>query len=346
MNSRSIKLIAFTLAILFVASFTELRGQIIEEIDIYPETTELFETPPTNDPVANEGSIDIPGNSETDNNYASSGNLNFGLTTEVGFSPTSKYIKIPLSIGYKNFSLAVSIPFYIQKKTKYSHGYESSWGLGDISVKLAYVIQKNSIFDEISFATSMPSGNQNKMKNGYLVPLGTGSFDYIFSNSFQYKHPYFRIYNNLTYRISGKCHRTLKYSMKYFDDYSVIQSGNEVVNYVTTNGNFLSCNTTFDYPLFSWMSLHAGFAVMNSSKGKIRETRTYDWKVDEPIVVPERSANQNFTSIEIRGAIGFSYWGIDLMAIVAQPVCVITDNPNIKDSQKFNFYIKLSKKIF
>lgn len=341
------------LTVLFLSSMfmgNSVKAQSIGGLSIYPENVESLQDNPVsfvNDPLVNGNSFNVPGSAETENNFTvPNTNFQFGMSAEVGFSPLSKYLSIPLSIGYKGFSLAVSIPVYIQKKAKYSHGFATAWGgLGDIDASISYKLQKPKIFESVSVTSSFPTGNQNRLsKDGYFVPMGTGSFDFIFSNTFQYRHTHFRIYNNLSYRLSGKCKRQVTYSAPYYED-SIMRSGQEVVDFVTSNGNLFSCNTSFDYPLFNFMSLHAGFAIMNSSAGSIYQKHTYKWN-DAVLEIPEQKANQAYTSIDVRAAIAFSYWGIDLMCVIAQPVYVKTDNPNIKESQKFNFYIRLSKKIF
>lgn len=350
----SFRIMAISLVICCVSVFVA-KAQNIGGLVVYPENVETLQDNPTNydDPLVNGNGINVPGNAETDNNFTpSEKNFQYGISAEVGFSSMSKYLNVPLSIGYKGFNLTVAIPFYIQKKAKYSptpafpKGYVAAYGgLGDISAELSYKFQYPKIYDCISFTTSFPTGNKNRMVKGYIVPMGTGSFDFIFSNSFQYRHEYFRIYNNISYRLSGKCKRDLTMSVPYYDEANVLQTGQENINYVTSNGNFLSCNTSFDYPVLSWMSLHAGFAVMNSSAGTIYHKHTYSWN-DGVNEFPTSKSNQAYTSVDVRAAIAFSYWGIDLMCVVAQPVYVKTENQNIKDSQKFNFYIKLSKKIF
>ena len=342
------KFLAISLILCYTTYFVS-NAQTIGNLVLYPEGVETLHDNPTNydDPLVNGNGINIPGGAETDNNFTpSEKDFQFGVSAEAGFSSMSKYLNIPLSVGYKGFSLTVAIPFYIQKKAKYSHGYVAAYGgLGDVSAELSYRYQSQSIFEAVSFTTSFPTGNKNRTVKGYIVPMGTGSFDYIFSNAFQYRHAYFRIYNNISYRLSGKCKRDVTLSVPYMDNDSVLRSGNEMVNYITSNGNFLSCNTSFDYPVLSFMSLHAGFAVMNSSAGTLYHKHTYSWN-DDVYEFPTSKSNQAYTSIDVRAAIAFSYWGIDLMCVFALPVYVKTENPNIRDSQKFNFYIRLSKKIF
>lgn len=337
-------------AIINCVQVSYVDAQSIGALNIYPENVETLLGNPVsfvNDPLANGNGINIPGASETENNFTlPTGDLQFGMSAEIGFSPLSKYISVPLSLGYKWFTLGVSIPFYIQKKAKYSDRYVAAYGgLGDVNAYLSYKLQKPKIFESFSVTASFPTGNQNRTVDGYIVPMGTGSFDFIFANTFQYRHSHFRIYNNLSYRLSGKCSRDIVFAASYYDSDSIMRSGSEMINYVTSNGNLFSCNTSIDYPPFNFMSLHAGFAVMNCSSGTIYHKHTYDWKTDV-IEFPEEKSVQSYTSIEVRAAIAFSYWGIDLMCVVAQPVYVLTDNPNIRESQTFNFYVRLSKKIF
>ncbi len=340
----------FLAIVLCTLANLNLKAQQIGNLTIYPENVETLMDNPVafiDDPLANGNTINVPGSAETENNFKlDDGNFHFGMSAEAGFSPLSKYIGIPLSISYKGFSLGVSIPFYIQKKAKYSHGFVAAYGgFGDVTSSLSYKLQKPKIFESFAVTVSFPTGNQNRTVDGYIVPMGTGSFDFIFANTFQYRFSRFRIYNNLSYRLSGKCSRDLSMVSPYYDADNVMQSGTEMINYVTANGNLFSCNTSFDYPVLNFMSLHAGFAILNNSAGSIYQKHTFSYK-DDVIEIPEQGANQSYTSIDVRAALAFSYWGIDLMCVVAQPVCVLTDNPNIKESQKFSFYIRLSKKIF
>ncbi|MCF0206346.1 MAG: hypothetical protein HUK15_02860 [Bacteroidales bacterium] len=346
-NIVTYKTIAVLASIFLLSAFAQ--AQVLEGLTTYPESVEsLLENPTTNtnDGSQNGNSINIVGNSETDNNFNIESNpFQYGVSAEVGFSPLSQYLTVPLSVGYKDFSFAVNFPFYIHRKVHYYDRDVSAWGgLGDISAELAYKLRRQTIFESFSVTATFPTGNKNRTVDDYIVPMGTGSFDFIFANTFQYRHPRFRVYNNISYRLCGKTKRNITRVAYYYDENSALCSGNEMAAYVTANGNYLTCNTSFDYPLFNFMSLHAGFAVMNSSAGSIYHKHTYSW-TDDISEYPTEKGKQAFTSIDVRAAISFSYWGFDLSCVIAQPVFVYTDNPLIKESQKFNFFLRLSKKI-
>jgi hypothetical protein len=263
---------------------------------------------------------------------------NFNIGAELGLSKTSKYLKLPVAYYYKDFSLSLSIPFYLQRQTYYSHGYVSTYGLGDLLLSTSWQYRTKEIFNEVSVNLSFPTGNHNKLADGYLCPLGTGSTDLIFLNKFEYRKPNWGVLSNITYRLSGTHERNL--SVNYPDI-----PGYEYLNYQLKNGNTLAINLAGKYNITNFMSTYAGFSSLINSHGNYTRIQTYSWN-SELLSTEIDNANQDFTFIDLQFAIAFNFFNTDLVLVGALPVYTKAAQLSIMPERKLTYFIRLKRQIF
>ncbi len=262
----------------------------------------------------------------------------FNLDAEVGWSKTSKYLRLPVSYFYKNFELNASLPFYLQRQVYYSHGYVSAYGLGDLAVSGSWKYQKQEIFNKVILTASLPTGNHNKSVDGFLCPLGTGSYDFIFANKFQLNKPTYSINSVFSYIYSGKSSREV--IIKYPNP-----SQTEYIDYDLGTGNTFVFNASYNRYITNFLSIFGGFSMMHNATGKLSKTQTFSWKDD--IVKTEGDAPfQKIFIADVKLAAAVTVFETDLVFVLSQPVYTWQLNPDISKKRKLLYYIKLSKNIF
>ena len=278
-------------------------------------------------------------NPELDNNETESSIFNnMNIYAELGISKTSKFVKIPIAYYYKNFDLSLAMPFYIQRQVYYSHGYVSTYGLGDLLLSLSWKINTQNIYNKISANISFPTGNENKTVDGYLCPLGTGSKDLIFSNIFQYHNASYGINNNLSYRYSGESHKSVMIN------HSAIP-GSENIYYSIRNGHLISNNTSYNYNFTNYFTLYGGISLLWNSDGTYNKEQTYTWK-DDIIISDNNNAYQNMFLADLKLAFAFCVFQTDLVFVLSQPVYTRRALGNIEINRGFSYYLRLSRNIF
>ena len=262
----------------------------------------------------------------------------FDIDAEFGWSKTAKFVDLPLAYFYKDFEFSLQIPFYFQKQVFYSHGYVSTMGLGDLTLLSSWKYNNLQVFDKVSIAVSIPTGNQNKSVGGYLCPLGTGSYDIIFDNQFQLNKPNYAINSILTYRYSGQSKR--KIIISYPDI-----GGFEQIEYFLSNGHTVSLNSSFNFYLTNYMSVFGGFSLMRNTSGKLSKQQKYSWNSD--IIITEGQVPfQEFFIADIKCALAFTLLSTDIVFVLSQPVYTWRKSESVENDRKLNYYIKLSRNIF
>lgn len=104
------------------------------------------------------------------------------------YSSHLKAITLPLSYSFReNIDLNLSVP-YLKKELsgRYDQTGEelSRSGLGDISLGTTHTQKKDKFYIISNFTLKIPTGDQSSFSNGQeQLPLGTGSFDLIFSSA-------------------------------------------------------------------------------------------------------------------------------------------------------------------
>ncbi|MDD2385979.1 MAG: hypothetical protein PHP52_04280 [Bacteroidales bacterium] len=325
-----------------------------QEVDLYliPENVETLIGNNENiylDPVLYDNVADFPGITETDRRFgntddnlgiANSENIlsSFDIDMELGWSKTAKFLNIPISYYYKDFELSVKIPFYIQRQVYYSHGYVSAYGLGDLVLSAAWKYVDQMFYNKVLASLSFPTGNKNKAVNSYLCPLGTGSYDLILTDMFQFNRPQYSINAILTYRYSGESNRAVVISYPDFD-------GTQMINYELDNGHTFLVNSSANYNITNFVSVFGGFSLMKNMSGKLSNIQTYSWKPD--IDYQESIGHyREFLVVDAKAAVSATAFATDIVFVFSYPIYTDFKQHGVVDSRKFSYYIKLSRNIF
>ena len=135
-------------------------------------------------------------------------------TTSAGIGVTySKHLqvyKIPISYKItKNIKLGLILP-YVRKDLEGRFGGEdlTDEGLGDISTNVKYIVNKEKFRLVSTLFLKFPTGNSKQFEDGKeRLALGTGSYDWIWSESILFKTDRFktiRYLGGFSYRYNGR----------------------------------------------------------------------------------------------------------------------------------------------
>jgi hypothetical protein len=326
-----------------------------QEIDMYliPENVETFVGNTEHiflDPVLVDDVADFPGITATEdrfNNHNDDENdiadsedffTSFDIDVEFGWSKTAKFVNLPLSYFYKDFEFSLVMPFYLQRQVFYSHGYVSATGLGDLLFSASWKYRTSQVFNRFITSMSFPTGNQNKNVNGYLCPLGTGSYDVILSNQFQLNKPNYSINSILTYRYSGKSERSVIIS--YPDFYGI-----EQILFNLSNGHTILLNSSYNRYITNYLSVFGGVSLMHNASGKLNKEQTFSWNSD---IIRTEGVDpfQEFFVADVKLAVSATVFATDIVFVLSQPVYTWRKTDNIEGTRKMSYYIKLSRNIF
>lgn len=275
------------------------------------------------------GDVDLPGSGGLDN---------FNIYGEFVVTPNNIMLRVPFRYTLGNLRLSVSIPYYFHRSLAYTHGKVSTRGLGDIQTSLVYRLRSKSFRSEFIADAKLPTGNHNKQIQGFLVPLGTGSYDFSLGNISNYRINRFSVIGNANYRISGSHHRLVQITYADIDE-------TELIDYTITNGNTLTANLVFNYRLGYGVALMAGASVLNNSDGSFSRTHTYNW--DKPKEeYSNLSAQQDFTYVDLNLGLTYNIFGFNFFANFRPPLYTLYNEVNTDKKREPMFYFKVSRKIF
>ncbi|MDD4150083.1 MAG: hypothetical protein PHE33_08640, partial [Bacteroidales bacterium] len=234
--------------------------------------------------------------------------------------------------------LSLKMPFYLQRQVYYSHGYVSAYGLGDLILSGSWKYVDQMFYNSISAALSFPTGNKNKNVDSYLCPLGTGSYDFIFTDRFQFSQPRYSINAIVTYRYSGESDRTVVINYPDF-------AGTQMVDYKLDNGHTFVLNSSANYDITNFVSVFGGFSLMKNMSGKLSNIQTYSWKTD--VDYQESIGNyREFLIVDAKAALSATVFATDIVFVFSYPIYTDFKQHGVIDSRKFSYYIKLSRNIF
>ncbi|HPQ35896.1 MAG TPA: hypothetical protein PK563_15485 [Tenuifilaceae bacterium] len=314
-----------------------------ENVETVIKNTELL----ISDPFILESTVDLPGvfelrnitgigvNEEADVTTGALKNLNIYIETAV--TPTSKYLQLPIRYKIGDFSLSMSIPFFYHRALEYSHGRESTTGLGDLQLDANYEFKKNKIFTEFKVKAKLPTGDANKQVDGYLVPLGTGSTDFQIRNFFLYEEEKYSIFSNLGCRINGSSSRIVE--IVYPENNDI-----ETIEYSISNGNTFSANTAFRYKLGYDFSIMTGFSAIANSQGKVSHTHSYSW--DKPLAeFLDENACQNFLYVDMNLGLAYTIFKFDFVLNVRPPLYTKRSEGNVEGKRSLSYFLRVSRRL-
>lgn len=263
----------------------------------------------------------------------------FQFSIETAITPDCKYVQVPLRYSFGNFKINSSIPFFYDRSIEYSHGTVSTMGFGDMQLGLSYNIAANNHTFEPTLNAKLPTGNSSKLVEGYLVPLGTGSFDMITGGVYSYRRDNLSISSNLSYRFSGNSTKTVIINH---------EEGKETIDYTISNGNTLLANATLNYNVTSDIVIRAGLSNVANSDGRLSRVHKYDW--DEPgreneMEFTNMSAHQEFIYTDANASIAVTLFGSTVLFNIAQPLYTKTNINTPVSDRTMHFSFKFSTKV-
>lgn len=263
----------------------------------------------------------------------------FGFSIETVITPDCKYLQLPLRYSFGSFRINSSIPFFYDRQVEYAHGPVSATGFGDMKLGLSYVLSGDSYSLEPTLDAKLPTGNASKMVDGFLVPLGTGSFDMILGSKHTWARDAFRIQSNLSYNLAGSSTR---------DVFILHDEGTEEIEYRITNGNTVIFNSGLNYVLSSNVVLRAGVSSLLNSEGKMSRTHRFDW--NEPgrqnvMEYDDLSARQDFVYADASAGIQVNAFGSTVIFTLKQPVYTRQNTNTPPLDRKLQFYFKFNTRI-
>lgn len=263
----------------------------------------------------------------------------FSMSIETSISPGCKYLQLPLRYSFGQFSINSSIPYFYDRSVDYAHGTVSTTGIGDMQLGLSYRMDGENFSFEPNVNAKLPTGNESKQVDGYLVPLGTGSFDMVAGGVFTYHRNRFRINNNLSYRLSGESTR---------DVLVLHEEGTEKIEYNITNGNTILLNSTFNYTVTNEIVLRGGLNTVINSDGKMSRVHRYDWSEEGRENVVKHSnlnAYQEFIHADLTAGVQVSLFGANVIFTLKQPLYTMQNENTPHSDRKLEFYFRFNQSI-
>lgn len=275
-------------------------------------------------------------NEFTENQVGILNNVKLSLITDI--TPNSKFLTLPLSYSWKDFTFSGTIPFYLSRKMTYSHGTEKGKGFGDMSLKVNYKKKLGDFRTEYNLNIKLPTGNEANQVNGYLVPLGTGSTDLMGQGILIYKKNKSVYYSNLTFRLNGKMERIAE--ITYPED-----GGVETINYKVNNGNALMLNTSYSYRIWKYAVLVGGISGAFNNSGKMDRLHSYSVAKSDTIY-KGLSADQNFIFVDLNPAVVLTYHDLQLSLSCKLPAYTKQNANSSVAGRKVGFYARFIYAIY
>jgi hypothetical protein len=251
----------------------------------------------------------------------------FSICVETHFSENTNAITVPVSYSPKkpkNLTLSVLVPFFFKREIDFSQETKDAYGLGDIAVRGAYALSKWNWNYEASLIAKLPTGDADNTEDGYLVPLGTGSFDFIMCLTAVKPYENFSLSANATFRINGSGSKTV--AVVHPDE------GTETIDYDITNGTHLTLSGLAAYFLREDLTLSGILSLSIVGEGTTDRSHSYSW--DEPgYDASDISNEQDMTYMDFSPAVTFHHKGIDYTFLYKIPLLTRRNSNNEEGSR-------------
>ncbi len=271
---------------------------------------------------------------------------NFGLKIGIMFfsNETSKNLTIPLEFRYSLFNFSATVPYFLNKKMKYSLKEIESSGIGDISVGVGYSnVAFSEFYYNLRLDTKLATGDDLNSEDGYLVPLGTGSMDFMFSIfGTKFITEKISIGSSFSYKLNGTSSKTGKIN-RYDDEGNV--TGVESIKYDITNGNFLSLGSNLEYFFDFGLSLNSGIHFKLIGEGNTDKVHSYSWD-EESISLTGLSNKQDASLVDLSVKATYGISIFDLSAGLKIPVYTKRNDDNLEDDRGISIFTKIDYSIF
>ncbi len=298
------------------------------------------------EPFLLEHQIGAPGNNEILNlfpeNEEEEASLRaqgrFRIAAEMVVTPNSRFLRVPLSYETNDLDFSLSFPLYVRRTMKYSHEDISDRGLGDLQIQATYHMRREQLHNRTILTAKLPTGDANNMKNGFPVPMGTGTTDFMASNVTVMPRGDYTLYGSVSYRISGDDTRTVEVFYPTFN-------ANEVIEYKISHGNTLMLNTALTYHLPLGLGVTGGISILYNTRGEMDKEHTYGWDKPSANLVGLDLA-QDFFLIDLNAGLTYSLFDMDIMLSFMPPVFTKRNVSNTEAGRKMMLLAKVTRNLF
>ena len=325
---------------LALSSFSLVLGQGIyftftpEGVQSAIENTELL----LSDPLLNQAATyQSPGfkqqKSQAAQGAEGGGFTGFTIGVETEVSKNTKSLSLPLNYYWRNFNLGLTLPYIYQRKMIYALETKEASGIGDIAVSAGYTGGISSLLFSFNVYSKLPTGDEEKVVEGYLVPLGTGSTDWVVNLAALKSFKRLSIHGSGFYKINGASQRIAEV---------VHTQGIETIDYEIHNGDMLSITGGFDLALsYSWI---LGLWGSYTSVGEGSTDAAHSFDYNEPsYTVTGISNKQDMTLVDIIPNISWSLSGFDLSLFLKIPVVTERNEDNNEGDRNLTVIFKLGR---
>ncbi|MCK4357742.1 MAG: hypothetical protein KAW92_03195 [Candidatus Cloacimonetes bacterium] len=320
--------------VLFLLSVTPIFAQQGIQITLTPEgvesvieSTELIITDPFVDDIITPESAE-----DTEAEIQKASIIKVGV--EMVVTGPTKNIKLPLSYSYKNLNLGVSIPYIYKRQMSYVVTTKKSSGLGDVSFNLG--LSKRTLKNTYDFSLFMklPTGDDENMVDGYLVPLGTGSTDFAIKlmTARRFKNAY--ISWNVIFKQNGISKKIAE--IEYFDNPDSI----ETVKYEIKNGNMIILSGMLDYYLARRLTIGGVVVYTNTGEGSSDIKHSYSWGIPDE---EEKgvSNKQDMTLVDFIPTISYQLPKMDMILMAKLPIYTKRNEENTEGDREITISFKI-----
>ncbi len=262
-----------------------------------------------------------------------------GIQAETVVSMRNIYFNLPVRYRWKGLTAEAKLPVILKREIRYDEVSKSASGLGDAIVKFSYRFKRKTLLNESMVHVKLPTGNQDKRVDDYLVPLGNGSLDFILQNTVHYRMDMFTLYNSVSFRINTGHERIVQ--INHTDAFQ----GTETVTYTVRNGHLFTMNSSVTYPVNLRAAAIAGLSLSVNGEGELERQHSFSG-TKSGFTVTGLSAEQDFVFIDLLPAIVYTLYRTDMMICGRIPVLTIRNDANSEESRKAEIFFRLSRELF
>ncbi len=265
----------------------------------------------------------------------------FEAGIEMTVTGPTKAISLPLGYTFKKINFGLTIPYILKREMRYLLKTKTASGIGDISFKVGTSRWINNINFGLNVQAKLPTGDSENMEDGYLVPLGTGSTDFVLDlSAYKYMQKY-SLSGNLIYKFNGINEKTAQ--LLYDDmDNNPATDDIETIKYDIHNGNMLIFKGNLDYYLDKWTV--GGLLVFSTTaEGSKDIIRTNNW--GGPTVQENDISNlQDMTLLDIIPMVSYRLLRTDITLLAKIPILTKRNEANDEDERKLVVSFKVGRK--
>jgi len=320
--------------------FCILSGQVVyvniipESVEALTQNTEFINSNPQN----LDNTLGRPGlSAEESLSDEKIGQL--GMQAETIMSMQNIYFNLPIRYRWKGWTAEAKLPVILKREIRYGDISKSVSGIGDANLRFSYCFKQDALRNESMLHIIFPTGDQNKMVDNYLVPLGNGSLNFILQNTVYFRIDKLTLYNSMSFRFNAPYERILE--IQHAD----VFRSTETITYSIRNGNLFTMNSSVTYPFLNHAAAIAGLSLSAHGGGTLEQSHDFSGtKAD--YTVSGLSAVQDYVFLDILPAFTYTLYRTDVTLCGRIPVLTIRNDTNNEASRKPEFFLRLSREIF